>query len=286
MAVDRVLNNHKPARPATRHRCLSLCCPLLCGVMLLLIPAAALAHSPFSGTVAERIAGSVSAFLLLALVLLYARGCNRVGVRSSHEVGFYLVCVICAVSVLGPLDDIAANSTAAHMTQHMLLIVVIAPLWVLTRPLPQLVAGGLRQLLPLWKPLLRVVSQPGLAAALHGAAIWIWHLPFFYMLAVKSPGWHTFEHLCFLLTAGLFWWSVLRSNPATGAQAILALLFTLMHTGFLGAILTFARVPLYDEARSLADQQLAGLIMWVAGALPYLLALGWLARRWYTHMER
>lgn len=50
--------------------------------------------------------------------------------------------------------------------------------------------------------------------------------------------------------------------------ALLALLFTLMHTGFLGAVLTFAESPLYGEARSLADQQLAGLIMWVVGSVP------------------
>jgi cytochrome c oxidase assembly factor CtaG len=170
------------------------------------------------------------------------------------------------------------------MIQHMVLIVVIAPLGVLTRPLPQLVAGGLRAFLPLWRPVLRLVRQPMLTAYLHGFAIWVWHLPWFYMLAVESPGWHTFEHICFLATAGLFWWAVLRSSSRNLPTAALALLFTLMHTGFLGAILTFSRVQLYDESRTLADQQLAGLIMWVAGAFPYLLGISWLARRWYQRI--
>lgn len=252
-----------------------------CAGFLLIVSNTAHAHNPFSGSIEQRIAGTVSALLLLAFVLLYVRGCNRVRPPLSYEVGFYLVCVICAISVLGPLDELAKNSTAAHMVQHMLLIVVIAPLWVLTRPLPQLVAGGVRGLLPVLKPVLRLVRQPMTTAGLHGAAIWVWHVPYFYMLAVDSPGWHTFEHACFLFTGGLFWWAILRSNSRNLPQAILALLLTLMHTGFLGAVLTFARVPLYDESRSLGDQQLAGLIMWVAGAVPYLLALAWLARKWY-----
>jgi cytochrome c oxidase assembly factor CtaG len=59
-----------------------------------------------------------------------------------------------------------------------------------------------------------------------------------------------------------------------------------MHTGFLGALLTFAREPLYGEARDLQDQQLAGLIMWVVGAIPYLIAAGWCGLRWYRQMVR
>lgn len=252
--------------------------------LLLLVSNSAHAHNPFSGSIEQRIAGTISLLLLLGFGFLYARGSNRVSPGLSQEVGFYLICIICAISVLGPLDELAKNSTAAHMSQHMLLIVVIAPLWVLTRPLPQLVAGGLRGLLPIWKPVLRLVQQPMMTAGLHAAAIWIWHIPIFYMLAVESPGWHTFEHFCFLATAGLFWWAVLSSSRHNLPHAILALLFTLMHTGFLGAALTFARVPLYDEARSIADQQMAGLIMWVAGSLPYLLALSWLARVWFRRM--
>lgn len=244
-----------------------------------------LAHSPWAGSLEQRLAGSVSALLLLGFWLIYLRGARRVPTPLNRQLGFHLVAVICALTMLGPLDDMAKHSTAAHMTQHMLIIVVIAPLWVLCRPLPQLVAGGLRSLLPWWKPLLRLVQQPMLMAALHGAAIWIWHVPYFYMLAVDSAGWHTFEHACFLVTGGLFWWSVLRSSAAALPNAFLALLFTLMHTGFLGAILSFSGVALYDESRSLADQQLAGLIMWVAGAFPYLAGLCWLSRRWYQRIQ-
>jgi cytochrome c oxidase assembly factor CtaG len=128
--------------------------------------------------------------------------------------------------------------------------------------------------------------HPLLAAYLHGAVIWFWHTPHFYMLAVRNPWWHIVEHACFLVTAGLFWWALLNANTRRLPWALLALLLTLMHTGILGALLTFARAPLYGEVRDLADQQLAGLIMWVLGAIPYIGASAWLGHRWYRQILR
>ena len=63
--------------------------------------------------------------------------------------------------------------------------------------------------------------------------------------------------------------------------AMLALLATVVQMGMLGALLTFARDPVYAPhfattlpygLTPLADQQLAGLIMWVPAALPYVAA--------------
>jgi putative membrane protein len=94
------------------------------------------------------------------------------------------------------------------------------------------------------------------------------------------------EHAFFLVTAGLFWWAVLNTSPRHSGWALLAVLFTLMHTGFLGAVLTFAQQPLYGSTRPLADQQLAGLIMWVVGAIPYMMAAMWIGYRWYLQLLR
>jgi len=56
--------------------------------------------------------------------------------------------------------------------------------------------------------------------------------------------------------------------------------------GLLGALLTFGSVSFYGEGRSVEDQQLAGLIMWVPGGLIYLIGGGWIAWRWLTRMWR
>lgn len=241
----------------------------------------ALGHSPASSQGQEQLAALVGAVLLFVFWLLYLWGSWLRRPKLRHALSFHGATLLCYLAVLGPLDEMAETSAAAHMVQHMLFIVVIAPLWVLARPLPQIVSGGGRVLALSWKPVLRFVHYPMLAAWLHCAAIWFWHMPDLYILALQNPWWHTIEHACFLITAGLFWWAVLRSSYREAPRALLALLLTLVQTGFLGAILTFARTPLYGEGRILEDQQLAGLIMWVVGAIPYLMACVWVGRRWY-----
>jgi putative membrane protein len=245
-----------------------------------------LAHNPLTSTGSNQYAALLSLLLLMGFCAIYLLGARRRAPKRRGFILFFIAALLCALAVLGPLDDWAKTSTAAHMTQHMVFIVVIGPLWVLSRPLAQLVAGGGRIMAWLWRPMLRLVNHPMITAYLHGFMIWFWHMPVFYMLAVRNPWWHALEHLCFLSTAGWFWWAVLNGRRKQSPGALLALLFTLMHTGFLGAILTFARAPWYGEARSLADQQLAGLIMWVAGALPYLLASVWVGYHWYLHLQR
>jgi putative membrane protein len=255
----------------------------IAGLLGFSMPAAA--HSPFSGAGQEQLSAALSAIVLATFWGMYLRGAWRRPPRHRDAVLFHAVALLAAAALLGPLDDLAKTSTAMHMTQHMLLMVVIAPLWVLARPLPQIVAGGGRAAAVVWRPMLRLSGYPMWAAYLHGAAIWFWHVPYFYMLAVENPWWHTIEHAFFLLTAGVFWWAVLRAGQRTAPWALLAVLLTLMHTGFLGAVLTFARAPLYGEARDLQDQQLAGLIMWVLAAIPYIIASAWIAHRWFRQLE-
>lgn len=253
---------------------------------LLLSSSAVWAHNPLSSEGQARWAALVTSLLLLSFWIFYTLGCRRRSPSPWQALLFHGVTALSAVTLLGPLDDWAKTSTAAHMLQHMLLIVVIAPLWVLSRPLPQIAAatGSLGAIV--WKPLLRVTRFPLITAFLHAAAIWFWHTPYFYMLAVKDPWWHGFEHLSFVVTGGVFWWAVLRSNQRTHWRALLAILFTLMHTGFLGALLTFSQTLLYGESRELADQQLAGLLMWVLGAVPYLAASAWVGQRWFEQLQR
>lgn len=251
---------------------------------LLLVSLPANAHSPLSSQGEALWSALLTAALLLSFWGLYLLGSIRLFPGWPRTLSFHFTAILCAVTLLGPLDDWAETSTAAHMVQHMLIMVVIAPLWVLCRPLPQLNANGGKLLRWIWRPGLRLAQHPMYASYIHGGIIWFWHLPVFYMLAVENVWWHAFEHACFLLSAGVFWWSVLRVNKARAPWALAALLFTVMHTGFLGALLTFSQAPLYGEARDLQDQQLAGLIMWVGAAAPYLIAAAWAGHRWFDEI--
>jgi putative membrane protein len=251
---------------------------------LLAYSGAAFAHNPITSRGEGQIAALLSLLALVMFWAFYVLGVKRKRPSNRQVFLFHLATILCGLAVLGPLDDWAKTSSAAHMTQHMLLMVVIAPLWVLSSPLAQIIAGSGRLWAWFWRPMLALTRYPLTTAYIHGAIIWFWHMPYFYMLAVENVWWHALEHLFFLVTAGLFWWAVLKGSRQNTPWALLALLFTLMHTGFLGALLTFASAPLYGEARSLGDQQLAGLIMWVVGAVPYLTAAAWVGNHWYKQI--
>jgi putative membrane protein len=211
----------------------------------------------------------------------YGWGAARRAPRPARRALFHGGMLVAGVALFGPFDDWADSSTAWHMVQHMLLIVVVAPLLVLARPLAQWRAAWGPRADPAWRAVLRLARQPMPCAMLHAAAIWIWHAPVPYMAAVQNTGWHVLEHASFLFTGWLFWWAVLRPGRDAVLQAALALLFTVAHTGLLGALLTFARAPLYwSESRELWDQQLAGLVMWVPGGTVYLAVAAWAGYRW------
>lgn len=260
--------------------------PVLFLALLLGWATPAVAHGLFDGHLAERSPVLLSALLLLGAWLLYGLGARRVRPHRGERWWMHGAMLIALYAVFGPLDEWAETSTSLHMTQHMLFMLVIAPMWVLARPLPQWQAMLGRRVQPLWRPLLRCLRYPVPLAMLHGALIWIWHSPSLYLLALENLWWHMVEHACFLLSAWLFWWSALRASPARMPQALMALLLTLMHTGLLGALLTFANQSFYGDWRDVADQQLAGLIMWVPGGLVYLGAAAWIGWRWLERRAR
>lgn len=270
----------------------------LAGALLASVwPAAALGHglSPgASGAAGQGGIGQAPVWLTLALYLLawlaYTVGALRLTPRFGPCLAFQAAMLGAGLALFGPLDTLAEGSAAWHMVQHMLLIVVVAPLAVLARPLPKWRAALGSTADALWRPLHRLSRRPLTCALLHAAAIWFWHAPGPYIAAVQNPALHVLEHACFLFTGWLFWWSALRPGRAGLLPAALALLLTVMHTGLLGALLSFASLPLYGSgdralADALADQQLAGLVMWVPGGLVYLLAAVWAAWRWLALQE-
>ncbi|MCH8529280.1 MAG: cytochrome c oxidase assembly protein [Saccharospirillum sp.] len=243
------------------------------------------AHDPITSEGSARWVGALNLLLLGGLWVLYLVGQRRHAPPLWRAILFHVTTALALITLMGPLDHWAETSTSAHMVQHMLIMVIIGPFWVLSRPFPQWFHAGFKYQTG-WHRIVRISQYPLTLAYAHAAAIWFWHLPRPYMLAVENPWWHWVEHLCFLLTAVGFWWAVLLSGRHTRPFALLAVLFTLMHTGFLGAVLTFANTVLYGEARSIQDQQLAGLSMWVGGGIPYLIAAVWVGHQWLSDLER
>jgi putative membrane protein len=184
------------------------------------------------------------------------------------------------------------QSFALHMIEHEVLMVIAAPLLVLARPLeawawacPPGVRRGAAA------PLARVrraLTQPLGATSLHALAVWIWHAPALFVAALDSVPLHVLQHACFFGSALAFWWAVFGGAARAPRPVSLACLFaTMLHTGALGAVLTFAPTAWYVHGdahaaglAALEDQQLGGLVMWIPGGLAYVVAALAVARTW------
>lgn len=245
--------------------------------------------------------------LLAAAALLYAIGVARLwrsagrgrGIRMGEALRFALAWLVLVAAIASPLDGLADRLFWAHMVEHELLMTVAAPLFVLGRPLeawawamPAAVLRALssiaraRPLASLW----RTITEPLAAWSAQAIVLWVWHAPALFDAALESEGVHIAQHACFLGSALLLWWSVLgRGSRRPDGASIASLFTTMIHSGALGALLTFAPHPWYSHytgsasLTALEDQQLGGLVMWVPGGLSYLAAglaiVGsWLAR--------
>jgi cytochrome c oxidase assembly factor CtaG len=224
------------------------------------------------------------------------------GVRRWQVWCFTGGMIVLVLALASPLDALAEQLFAAHMAQHVLLAIVAPPLIVAGAPLTAalwLLPLATRRRLVQWMKRLRwpttlwaALTAPALAWAIHAVAMWIWHLPRLYTLALDNSLVHAAEHASFVGTASLIWWGALypkRSRRAAYALGAAALFLTMMQSGALGALLTLSHriwfpVHAAGEARwgvaPLEDQQLAGLIMWVPGGLLYLAAMSALFLAW------
>ncbi len=205
------------------------------------------------------------------------------------------------VALCSPLDADADVAVSLHMVQHLLIGLVAPLLWSLARPtlvfssilepagrrrVNRWIATGRRR----WD-LRRNVPRVGLAAmCLHVAVWWGWHLPPLFDAALRNDVLHALEHLCLFVAGLLLWWVCLGARwHDRGALAILYLFGAAVGTGIIGALLTIVPTPVYATSAAalrpwgltrLSDQQLGGVIMWVAGGAIYLTIASVLAVRW------
>ena len=231
--------------------------------------------------------------LILAIVsLFYARGFIRLEgrlpstrapqpSRALAMAGAILVAEVCLASRLA---DFSHHLLSAHMTQHILLMLIAAPLFVWARPMAYLLG-----VLP---PRIRLhasklgdgigslrftdsLTTPEFSWAIFCGAIFLWHVPPIYRWAMNGALRHGLMSLSFLGAALLFWSVILEPvarRRLDYASCALYVFSAALVTGLPGALIAFARQPLYlDEFHgpmpfgltALADQQLAGLIMWI-----------------------
>jgi len=229
---------------------------------------------------------------LVSAIVAYARGYHRRRWRSAARAASFACGILAlAVALLTPLDGAADALFSAHMTQHLVLVVVAAPLLVVGRPVTTVMLGlpaGARRT---GARLRGAFTVSGLAGALRKPVVawtaltislWGWHTPLLYTAALENDAIHAIEHVSFLLTSMVAWSVALSGRPATALGALgraLFLVATALQGALLGALLLFARTPLYPVhgrgpwlwgLTPLEDQQLAGALMWIPPSVVYL----------------
>jgi cytochrome c oxidase assembly factor CtaG len=252
----------------------------------------------------------------LVAAVLYMRGRRRHMrvVTARHRAGMgWRALAFCAglvtlvLALDSVIDDRADKLFWVHMTQHVLLMMVAAPLFVLAAPWT-----------PMWKGL-PLSTRRGLAAAYMRSPGWraaraagrrvvapvpiwilfvvdlsVWHVPALYGLTLRNQAMHDLEHLSFLVLAVLFWAQVIASPPLrpklSEAWAVAYVTLAATACWILAMVLAFAPSPLYAgyEAlgsrpggiSALADQQLAAGIMWGPGSIPFAIFVFVALYRW------
>lgn len=216
---------------------------------------------------------------------------------GGQAAAFIAGCLVLLVALGPPLDDWGDNYLlAAHMTQHLILMLLVAPLWLIGLPawvLRPLTHNRITDLVG------RTLTRPLVAYVIANAAIVLWHMPAFYDAGLRSEPVHIAQHNTFLAVALLMWWPVLGPLPEwPRLPQILQCLYLFLMTipgGIVGAFITLAEPGLYEAYAaaprlwgiSLAtDQELGGLLMWVIENVIYLILITVIFFQWAARADR
>ncbi len=277
---------------------------LILALAAALTPAVALAHGTIAAepSAATLITGwQLDPFLLLPLgfvAYMYGLGVKRVNrlhpkahVQRQRILCFYSGIGALIVALVSPLAAYDTDLFSLHMAQHMLLIMVAAPLLLMGTPITlalRAASPSLRKglLLPLLHShVVRAISFPVVTWFALAATMWITHYSPVFNDALENVWWHRLEHIWYMTVALLFWWPVVALDPAPMRlphPVRLLYIFTQMpQNSFLGVSIYGTNHVIFPHyanlvrtwgTDALSDQQIAGAIMWMVGDMGFLAA--------------
>lgn len=185
-----------------------------------------------------------------------------------------------------PIPYFDRHAFWAHMTVHMLVVAIAAPLLALG------LAGSRFDPVPRAPRLFAPIP----VSVFELIVVWAWHAPVLHHFARNTTGGLIAEQSLFLLTGLAMWLSACGGHDAESssrrAAGVVGLLLTSMHMTLLGALLALAPRPLFQHAdvhhaavehasgqtllTPLEDQHLGGAIMLLVGGISYMAGGLWL----------
>lgn len=285
--------------------------PALTALAILLTATPAFAHG--TQTHAERLGWTSDPWIVTPLALaalVYASGYMRLRQQSrlgrrkldSQAMIYATGWLSLTLALTSPLHALGEHVFTAHMIEHEIIMAISAPLIVMARPsavllwgLPERMRRGIGSLVkkPYFESGWGILAGGAVATLLHGAAIWVWHVPALFDAAIDDVVLHRLQHLSFFSSALLFWWAMFRRSQR--GIAAWHIFLTMLHTSLLGALIALSPVVLYgaqtrfSELSGMApleDQQLAGFVMWVPAGIVYAVVALMMLAQWIAGSGR
>jgi len=212
---------------------------------------------------------------------------------------------VMAFAVMSPPASYDGVLFTVHMWQHILLMMVAAPLLLLGTPITLLlrsVSSKTRRevIFPfLHSGPVRAVTFPVVAWVLFAATMWGSHYSALFNAALEHEWLHWLEHTLYVSVALMFWWQVIGVDPTPWRMPhpvrMLYVFLQMPQNSFLALSIYGTDRVLYSHYATtlrtwgptpLEDQQLAGITMWVVGDVLFLLAVALVVAAWVRHEER
>ncbi len=249
---------------------------------------------------------------LLATAAAWAWAVRRVDaahpanpVPRVRSAAFYGGLAAIALALMSGIERYDTTLFSIHMIQHILLMLVAAPLLALSGPITLLLRLASpdtrrRWVLPfLHSRIIRALTFPVVAWILFAGVLWATHFSPVFNASLEDPLIHDAEHVAYLATALLFWWPAVGPDPSPWRMShpvrALYVFLQMPQNTFLAVALLSAPGVLYPHYATLVrawgpdpllDQQIAAGIMWLFGDLLFLAAVFGLVAAWMRHDER
>jgi cytochrome c oxidase assembly factor CtaG len=247
--------------------------------------------------------------MVLAALVLYLWGVRRVNrLRPRHPwskaktaafIGGLVSTSLAIFSFVGVYDS---ELFYDHMIQHLLLVMVAAPLFALGSPIDLAWRASTGTAHTVITEVLRsraakMLVHPGVAFVLYAVMIPLTHLTVWYNYTLQHESVHNAEHLVFLVVGYLFWRQIFGTDP-NGYRMHPALQFGYLFLAipidtFTGLSLDQANHELFRAYLGvhrtwgpslISDLHIGGVIMWVGGDTLMLWPMIPVALRW-LHLE-
>ncbi len=242
--------------------------------------------------------------VLVPLGVLYIRGwclLRRQSTKGKLATWLRLIAYlsglfVMALSLISPIDRLGGQLFFMHMIQHLLIIMIAAPLIWLGGPFPfmlwSLPVQPRRRIAKLFtrtssfRRALAAATRPGIAWLTFITVYLGWHDAHLYNLALRFAWVHDLEHITFFLAAMLYWWHVIGGAPHIhgrfpGWARMAYLVATIPPNMAIGVAIAFSTEVIYTYYNSvppiwgltvLQDQMLGGAIMWIPGSMMFIVA--------------